>query len=56
MKNQEIPYKIYLEEQELPKQWHNVRAAMKEKPEPFIHPGTGKECTKEDLLPVFCEE
>lgn len=54
MKN--VPYKIYLSESEMPKAWHNVRAAMKEKPEPFIHPATGKPCTKEDLLPVFCEE
>ena len=54
MKN--IPYKIYLEEKEMPKKWHNVRAVMTEKPEPFIHPGTGQPCVKEDLLPVFCEE
>ena len=35
-----IPYKIYLEEEEMPKQWHNVRAYMKEKPEPFINPAS----------------
>jgi len=52
----DVPYKIYLEENEMPKAWHNVRASMKEKPEPFIHPATGKVCTKDDLLPVFCEE
>ena len=51
-----IPYKIYLEEHEAPKKWHNVRAAMNEKPELFIHPGTGNYCTREDLLPVFCED
>ena len=51
-----IPYKIYLEEGEAPQMWHNLRAAMKEKPEPFIHPATRKVCTKDDLLPVFCEE
>jgi tryptophan synthase beta chain len=50
------PYKIYLEEQEMPKSWHNVRAVMKELPEPFIHPATGNVCGKADLLPVFCEE
>ena len=55
MKNN-IPYKIYLEEKEMPKAWHNVRAVMKDKPEHFIHPATGKVCTKEDLLPIFCEE
>ena len=51
-----IPYKIYLEEEEMPKQWHNVRAYMKEKPEPFINPATGKPCTADDLRPVFCDE
>lgn len=30
MANREIPYKIYLEESELPKQWYNVRADMNE--------------------------
>jgi tryptophan synthase beta chain len=51
-----LPYKIYLEEHEMPKNWYNVRAVMKEKPEPFIHPATGNVCVKDDLLPVFCEE
>jgi tryptophan synthase beta chain len=55
-KMKDVPYKIYLEENEMPKKWHNVRAAMKEKPEPFIHPATGEACVKDDLLPVFCEE
>lgn len=52
----DTPYKIYLEEKDMPKKWHNIRAFMDEKPEPFIHPATGKPCSKEDLLPVFCEE
>ena len=56
MKMQQEPYKIYLEENEMPKSWHNVRAAMKEKPEPFIHPGTRQPCVKAELLPVFCED
>lgn len=51
-----IPYKIYLSEDELPKKWHNLRAVMKELPDPMIHPGTLQPCTKEDLLPVFCED
>ena len=50
-----VPYKIYLEESEMPKQWFNVRAAMKEKPEPFINPGTMEPCTADDLRPVFCD-
>ena len=52
----EIPYKIYLSENELPKYWHNIRAAMKEQPDPMLHPGTLQPCVKEDLLPLFCEE
>ena len=31
MMSQEIPYKIYLSEEEMPKQWYNVRADMKNK-------------------------
>lgn len=52
----EIPYKIFLTEEELPKTWHNVRASMKELPEPFINPVTRKPCGAEDLKPVFCDE
>lgn len=51
-----IPYKIYLTEDELPKQWHNLRAEMKELPDPFINPATMKPCTKEDLGHVFCSD
>lgn len=51
-----IPYKIYLSEEEMPKQWHNIRADMKEVPEPFVNPATGEYCTPEDLAPVFCED
>ncbi len=52
----DIPYKIYLSENEMPTKWHNIRAEMKELPPPFINPATGKPCTKEDLMPIFCEE
>ena len=51
-----IPYKIYLEEQEIPTKWYNVRADMKNKPFPLVNPGTGKPMTFEDLTPVFCDE
>ena len=51
-----IPYKIYLEEDEMPKQWYNVRADMKNKPAPLLHPQTFKPVTLEDLSEVFCEE
>ena len=50
------PYKIYLEEEEMPKYWYNMKAVMKELPIPFIHPGTLKPCTAEDLAPVFCSD
>ena len=53
---QEIPYKIYLEENEMPKEWYNVRADMKKKPAPILNPGTLKPITVEELTPIFCEE
>ena len=52
MKN-EIPYKIYLEESEMPKQWYNVRADMKNKPAPILNPGTLKPITLEELSPIL---
>lgn len=54
--NREIPYKIYLEEREMPTQWYNVRADMKNKPAPLLNPGTGKPITLEELSGVFCTE
>ena len=56
MANKEIPYKIYLEESEMPKNWYNMRADMKNKPAPLLNPGTLKPMTKEELAPVFCDE
>lgn len=56
MTNREIPYKIYLEENEMPKQWYNVRADMKNKPAPLLNPGTLKPMTLAELEPVFCTE
>ena len=51
-----VPYKIYLNEKELPGFWYNLKAVMKELPPPMLHPGTLKPCTKDDLLPLFCKE
>ena len=51
-----IPYKIYLNENEMPSKWHNVRAAMKNKPAPLLNPGTHEPMGFEDLRPVFCDE
>lgn len=52
----QIPYKIYLEENEMPKQWYNVRADMKNKPAPLLNPGTLQPMTAGELGVVFCEE
>ena len=54
--SEKIPYKIYLDENELPKEWYNVRADMKNKPAPLLNPATGKPCTAEELSHVFCDE
>ena len=51
-----IPYKIYLEESEMPRQWYNVRAHMKNKPAPLLNKDTLKPITFEELQPVFCDE
>ncbi|MBE6703183.1 MAG: TrpB-like pyridoxal phosphate-dependent enzyme [Ruminococcaceae bacterium] len=56
MANEQIPYKIYLDEQELPKYWYNLRADMKNKPAPLLNPVTHRPMTKQDLAGVFCEE
>ncbi len=55
-KHDEVPYKIYLSEDELPKAWYNVRADMKNKPAPLLNPKTLQPVTFEDLQPVFCDE
>ena len=51
-----IPYKIYLEEKELPTTWYNVRADMKNKPAPLLNPGTLQPMKAEELSGVFCDE
>lgn len=56
MPGTEIPYKIYLSEEELPTSWYNVRADMKNKPAPLLHPETHKPMTFDDLRSVFCDE
>ena len=56
MANKPIPYKIYLSEDEIPKQWYNLNAAMKRKHDPFLNPATLQPCTADDLRPVFCDD
>ena len=55
-KTNEIPYKIYLTEDEMPTQYYNVRADMINKPAPLLNPGTGQPMTAEELEAVFCKE
>lgn len=56
MSEKKIPYKIYLEEKEMPKVWYNLRADMNNKPAPLLNPATMEPMSAEDLAPVFCEE
>ena len=56
MKKENIPYKIYLEESEMPKYWYNFRADMKNKPAPLLDAKTKKVLGADDLKGVFCEE
>ncbi|MBO5372346.1 MAG: TrpB-like pyridoxal phosphate-dependent enzyme [Lachnospiraceae bacterium] len=56
MSEKTIPYKIYLEEHEMPKQWYNLRADMKNKPGVLLNPETLQPMTLEELSEVFCTE
>ncbi len=56
MSNEKIPYKIYLEESEMPKAWYNLRADMKNKPAPLLNPATKEKMTAKELENVFCAE
>ena len=56
MSKQQIPYKIYLDESEMPKSWYNLRADMKTKPAPLLNGQTFKPVTADELKAVFCDE
>ena len=56
MSESTIPYKIYLKENDMPRQWYNMRADMKNKPAPLLNPETHEPMTAEELSAVFCEE
>ena len=56
MESKNIPYKIYLDEADMPQAWYNLRADMKNKPAPLLNPGTGKPMTAAELGGVFCKE
>ena len=54
--SRKIPHRLYLTEEQMPKQWYNLRADMKEKPDPMLNPATLLPVRAEDLYPVFCEK
>lgn len=56
MKNEKIPYKIYLSENEMPTAWYNLRADMKKKLAPLLNPATHEPMTAQELSGVFCED
>lgn len=51
-----VPHRIYLSEEQMPKQWYNLRADMKEQPDPMLNPATMKPIEEADLYPIFCRE
>ena len=56
MKSNNVPHRIYLSEDQIPRQWYNLRADMKEQPDPMLNPATMRPVTEADLRPVFCDE
>ena len=51
-----IPHRLYLTEDQMPQRWFNLRSAMKEQPDPMLHPGTLQPLGVDDLSPIFCTE
>ncbi|MFQ9952147.1 MAG: TrpB-like pyridoxal phosphate-dependent enzyme [Clostridium sp.] len=51
-----VPHRLYLTEDQMPKQWYNVRADMKEQHDPIINPATMKPVQESDLYPIFCKK
>ena len=56
MSSEKIPYKIYLNETEMPEAWYNLRADMKKKPAPLLNPSSHLPMKADELAGVFCEE
>lgn len=54
--SKKVPHRLYLSEEQMPKQWYNLRADMKEQPDPLLNPGTFEPAKVEELYPVFCEK
>ena len=55
MSKKQVPHRIYLTEEQMPKQWYNLRADMKDIP-PLLNPGTKEPLKEEDLYPIFAKE
>ncbi|MBN2852893.1 MAG: TrpB-like pyridoxal phosphate-dependent enzyme [Clostridia bacterium] len=53
MSNFKVPYKTYLEESELPKQWYNIAADLKEPVLPPLNGKTKKPAGPEDFTAIF---
>ena len=51
-----IPHRLYLTEDQMPRQWYNLRADMPSQPDPMLNPGTLQPVTEEELCPIFCQE
>ncbi len=45
--------KVFLNEDEMPKQWYNIQADMPNPMKPPLHPGTGQPIGPDDLAPIF---
>lgn len=48
--------KFILQESEIPTQWYNIQADMKNKPLPMLNPSTKKPMTVDELSQVFAKE
>ncbi len=48
--------KFILQESEIPTQWYNIQADMKNKPLPMLNPATKKPMTVDELSQVFAKE
>ncbi|WP_334301385.1 TrpB-like pyridoxal phosphate-dependent enzyme [Lientehia hominis] len=56
MKMKKIPHRLYLTEEQMPKQWYNLRADMRELPDPMLNPATFQPVSEEELYPIFCKQ
>lgn len=54
--SKKVPHRVYLTEEQMPKEWYNIRSDMKEQPDPMLNPATLQPVTAEDLYPVFCKD